>query len=377
MKFVNRETQFPGKRRLIKVGPDNVPIVGEPEVLVNIVKEEGIVNVEGTPITAENLNKGNWRDDDSLSFKQRTDNALPDEEAEVTQLVTTANGETWIIPPVGSGQAKFKVDSIGTAVKINGIMQQDLNFTSDPQTQITTAKNTADAAHGTASAAQGTANSKSIVNVNGIKTDINFISDPQTQINGKADKVVTITTHEQLYLKDANGTQGMRDASSSVVNGAVPIRQSNGHISVPVTPSANADAASKQYVDAFERWVTVWDSFTGVGAGNQIHGVFITGGTHLRITVKADHKVISFLAYVPTSSEWSSNDIYDCTHFFMHSSTGGSEPTFACNYGIQVTRTSGAVFAKTWRAQQLSNTYGSWGNVDSTNHKVTKIEKRA
>jgi|GEM_PF-5851581 len=263
MKFVNRETQYPGKRKLIKVDPNNVSL-GKDPILVNIIKDEGIVTVEGTPTTAENLNKGNWRDDDSLSFMMLEDNDLPGAEAEVTQMVTTANGETWIIPPAGSGQAAFNVvNSVGTTIKINGSVQQDLNFSSDPQTQITTTKNTADAANGLAGAAQGTANSKSIVNVNGIKADLNFTSDPQAQINGKADKVVTITTHEQLYRKDANGTQGMRDASSSVVNEAIPIRQSNGHISVPVTPSANTDAASKQYVDnrlsEARKWIPMYE----------------------------------------------------------------------------------------------------------------------
>jgi len=104
MKFINRETEFPGKKKLIKVDVNNVPIVGEPEIFVNVIKEEGQIYVNGTPISAENLNKGNWRDDDSLSFKKRTDNDLPAAENTITQIVTKSNGEIWIVPPAGLGK---------------------------------------------------------------------------------------------------------------------------------------------------------------------------------------------------------------------------------------------------------------------------------
>jgi len=106
MKFTNRETQFPGKKKLIKVDENNIPIVGEVPIIVNIVKDEGTIYTEGTPVSADNLNKGNWRDDDSLSFRARDDNNLPEAKPAETQVITKANGEIWIIPPFGLGEAK-------------------------------------------------------------------------------------------------------------------------------------------------------------------------------------------------------------------------------------------------------------------------------
>jgi len=346
MKFTNRETQYPGKRRLVKVHPNNDPIIGEPEIFVNIIKEEGTVSVEGTPIDAENLNKGNWRDDESLSFKQRSADLPFSSKAGETQIVTDTDGETWIIPPAtsnGQNKAPIKVaNSAGTAVRVNGIVQQDLNFTTDPQTQITAAKNTADTAKNTAVSAQGTANSKSTVNINGVKANIDFTSNPQAQINskadqtaldtvsqnidthtgnmsnphsvtkaqiglgnidntsdankpvsaaqqtalnGKIDKVTGTTSNEQFYRKDANGVQGMREASPSIVNGAVPIRQSNGHISVPALPSEATDAVSKQYIDnmssGIRKWVKIYDieDQNSNTNWNQKIGVMCTGVT--------------------------------------------------------------------------------------------------
>ncbi|MCL2786127.1 MAG: hypothetical protein FWD81_02765 [Methanomassiliicoccaceae archaeon] len=205
MKFENRKTEFPGRRR-IKVLKDNGDI--DNEVLAYIVKEEGIVTASGTPITADNLNLGNWRDDDSISFKQQADNLLPSPEEGETQIVTDTNGETWVIPPAESGRVAIKVSDVtGTIIRINGNVQQNTDFTDDPQTQITNAKNIADAANNAATTAMGTANGKSAVNVNGVRTDVNFTSDPQTQINGRASTshaAAHVTGTDQIAL--GNGT---------------------------------------------------------------------------------------------------------------------------------------------------------------------------
>ena len=101
MNFTERQVEHPGKKKLIKVDANNVPIANEPEILVNIERDEGDVYVTGTQIDAANLNKGNWRDDNSLSFNKRNDNNLPSAKANETQIVTKSNGETWLIPPIG------------------------------------------------------------------------------------------------------------------------------------------------------------------------------------------------------------------------------------------------------------------------------------
>ena len=354
MKFTNRETEFPGKRKLIKVDEYNIPVPGEAPVLVNIIKDEGRIDNEGTPITADNLSKGNWRDDDSLSFQKSADSEPPQAKDAETQIITTSDGETWIVPPAGSGEAIRITNSIGTVIKVNGNKLTEIDFTSDPKTQIENAKNTADAANIIATAAQGTANNKSIVKVNGTKADVNFTSDPQAQIDskadqtaadsisqdlgdhvadknnphcvtkaqiglgnadntsdiskpistaqqaaldGKIDKVTTVTTNEQLYCKGANGAQVMRDISSSVVNSAVPVRQSNGHIAVPALPSAGADAASKQYVDSkmsgVRKWVEIYDikDHHSNTAWDQNIGVRCDG-TNTGSFVNSDHPTI-------------------------------------------------------------------------------------
>jgi hypothetical protein len=136
MEFTNRVSEFPNRKKLIKVDENNVPIVGEEPILVNIDEAEGIVHVPGTPIDVETLNKGNWRDDESLSFKQKEDNEDPPEKDGETQIITKANGETWIIPPAGTGAKKNISEPPGTKVKINNAEQNELSFISDPQTQI-------------------------------------------------------------------------------------------------------------------------------------------------------------------------------------------------------------------------------------------------
>jgi len=106
MKFEDRKAEFLGKRKLIKVDETGEPIKGEPPISVKIYRDEGLVHVEGTPINAETLNVGNWRDDSSVSFAKRKDNNLPAAEEGKSQIITKMNGETWLIPPEGLGEPK-------------------------------------------------------------------------------------------------------------------------------------------------------------------------------------------------------------------------------------------------------------------------------
>jgi len=136
MKFIDREAQYLGRRKITKVGPtDNEPMAGEVPFFVKIEKAEGNIDVEGTPIDAENLNKGNWRDDDSISFKKMDDNYLPNQKTGETQIVTDSDGKTWLIPPLGDGNKVDLTDTVPASVKVGGV-KKDIEFTSDPQTQI-------------------------------------------------------------------------------------------------------------------------------------------------------------------------------------------------------------------------------------------------
>jgi len=135
MKFTDRVSDFPDRKKIIKVDENNVS-TGEEPILVNIVKEEGTVYTEGTPIDAESLNKGNWRDDESLSFKQKENNGDTQAKTGETQIVTDVDGKTWLIPPSGFGAEKNLSDPPGTKVKVNNIEQNEISFSSDPQTQL-------------------------------------------------------------------------------------------------------------------------------------------------------------------------------------------------------------------------------------------------
>jgi len=103
MEFKERQAQYEGRKKLIKVDEYNHPIADAEEILVNIIRDEGEEFFTGTPLNAENLNKGNWRDDASLSFASQPNNSTPIAKIDATQIVTKANGETLLVPPVGKG----------------------------------------------------------------------------------------------------------------------------------------------------------------------------------------------------------------------------------------------------------------------------------
>jgi hypothetical protein len=96
MNFTERQVQYPKRVKLIKVDANNNPIPNEPEIFVNFAKEEGDVLVEGTPINSITLNI-------------------------LAALIENKS-----------------------AVTVSGA-KTDVSFSSDPQTQITEAKNLANA----------------------------------------------------------------------------------------------------------------------------------------------------------------------------------------------------------------------------------------
>ena len=70
-----------------------------------------------------------------------------------------------------------------------------------------------------------------------------------TQVGNCVQKISGATTYAQVYGKTAAGTQLPLDVSRSVIASAIPQRQTNGNIRVPNVPTADNDAASKEYVD--------------------------------------------------------------------------------------------------------------------------------
>lgn len=110
MEFLKREVEFQGKKRLIKVDENNQP-TGEPDIVVNLIKDEGEVYKTGTPLTAETFQKINWRDDKSLAFKNlEGEENLPENEEGTTKIVATNNGKLWIIPSTEAETDSFKIE---------------------------------------------------------------------------------------------------------------------------------------------------------------------------------------------------------------------------------------------------------------------------
>ena len=76
-----------------------------------------------------------------------------------------------------------------------------------------------------------------------------LLANAQSQINSKLDKVTSVTTYHQAYVKNNGGAQSMINYSTSAIAGGLVQRDLNGQISVPSAPSATTDATSKDYVD--------------------------------------------------------------------------------------------------------------------------------
>lgn len=71
------------------------------------------------------------------------------------------------------------------------------------------------------------------------------ISETDVELNNKVDKV---NTNNQIYGTTGTGTQTTYEIGTAANN--IPQRHAGGQIQVPATPTANTDAASKQYVDS-------------------------------------------------------------------------------------------------------------------------------
>jgi hypothetical protein len=115
-------------------------------------------------------------------------------------------------------------------------------------------------------------------------------------------KVTTTTTNDQIYIKNANGTQGMLDVTSFVMNsklsvtasaGTVPLRDGNSNIKTS-TPKANDDSANKKYVD--DQIKTVNDKIATINSINALNknGEAINATSDTVQTVATDYIVTNY-----------------------------------------------------------------------------------
>jgi len=137
MKFEERVSKHPNRRILVKLDSQGNPT--EQPIIVDILRDESIEGVEkqGTPITAERLNEGNWRTDKSLSFKKLTPGEQePSTKIDETQIYTTSDGKSWLLAP-GNTSTRVEIGAVtGTRVSISGKEEGTISFTSDPQAQL-------------------------------------------------------------------------------------------------------------------------------------------------------------------------------------------------------------------------------------------------
>lgn len=126
MIFKDRVSQHPNRRKLIKLDENKQPI--DDPIIVDIERDdvlEGVTQI-GEPVTADKLNKGNWRDDKSLSFTKLGDGEQdPAPSSDKTQIFTRRDRSTWLLAPestapveIGTSASVFSTDlpkALGTA----------------------------------------------------------------------------------------------------------------------------------------------------------------------------------------------------------------------------------------------------------------------
>jgi len=110
MQFKDRISQYPNRRKITKYDEYGAP---EPFFYADIERddaEEGVTE-PGTLLNADTFNKGNWRNDKSLEFAAlKSGDQTPPAITAATQLYTDAQGETWLVPPAGSGKSSFPIN---------------------------------------------------------------------------------------------------------------------------------------------------------------------------------------------------------------------------------------------------------------------------
>ena len=96
-----------------------------------------------------------------------------------------------------------------------------------------------------------------------------------TEWGNKLDKQAGTTTYNQAYVKNADGTQAMVNVSTGVNADHIVKRDVNSQIEVPTTPTANAHATSKSYVDNAVSGKL--DKVTGTDSAIRLYGVDTSG----------------------------------------------------------------------------------------------------
>ena len=127
MKFIEREVQYPKRRKITKLDEnfDEITETAEYFNVENVEEPEEVIE-EGTLLSKELLEKGNWHDDKVLTFTAMEIGDLePEPEENLTQIFTNALGKTWLVPPGLNGERVQLGKTVGTTV-IEGGIEKDV-----------------------------------------------------------------------------------------------------------------------------------------------------------------------------------------------------------------------------------------------------------
>ena len=105
-----------------------------------------------------------------------------------------------------------------------------------------------------------------------------------TALAGKLDKVTGSTTNQQVYTKSSSGSQEMVDVSQNADAYTMARRGSGGILKVG-TPSADADATTKKYVDDAD--ATKLDKVTSTATRGRVYFVDASGNNQMYEVAKA------------------------------------------------------------------------------------------
>ena len=207
------------------------------EMIVDVERADSIEQGnEGTPITASTLNSFEDRiataESNSSVALSNASTALSNSTSAVSDASTALSNSTQALSAANSAYStvqtlESQIGERGAIVKVNNVAQTEINFSSDPQTQLDTKTN---------------------VKVNNSHiSELNFTSDPQTQLNGKQNTLIFDTS------PTSQSTNMVRSGAiySALYNGSIPTVNvydatitntsknvtSNGHVLVTKTRS--------------------------------------------------------------------------------------------------------------------------------------------
>jgi len=138
MEFIDREIKC---NKIQKTDKNGLPLT---EAFYALISDE--VTQEGTVLNADVMNKGNWRDDNSISFSIKHDEPL-NPQPNATQIYTASDGETWLVPPEGYAESyqlsaghkalnTLRDPTTGRKNNLQNIINNSINIFTNPCTAI-------------------------------------------------------------------------------------------------------------------------------------------------------------------------------------------------------------------------------------------------